>query len=99
MDKQLRKRLEEAENNFVGYRYAPNERQEISSVRTSFCSGVELGYNEAIKVAKEWLIKNTETRMPDDEDKDFVWVQGVRYEDRGEFIARFETYMNKLLEE
>lgn len=93
MDEQLRKRLEEAAEEYgKGYKTS-------LALEAGFMKGAEFGYKEAIKVAKGWLEENTETRMPDDEDKDFVWVQGVRYEDKDELIARFEADMSKLLEE
>lgn len=99
MNAELRKRLEEATEKYVLSLSLPSIERTYVATKDDFLAGAEVGYKEAIEQAKEWMEENTETRMPDNEDKDFVWVQGVRYEDKGELIARFETDMNKLWEE
>lgn len=102
MSAELHKRLEKEKHEYA-YMLTPmfslNYSEEYGRAATAFMRGAEHGYREALKVAKEWLKENTETRMPDDEDKDFVWVQSVNYEDKGELIARFEADMSKLMEE
>lgn len=65
MNEELRKRIEE-----VAIEYAINDDSIIdscdtSSVSNGFIVGAEYGYKEAIKVAKEWLVK---------QDKD--WSEG-----------------------
>ena len=79
--------------------FSLNYSEEYGRVATALTRGIELGYREALKVAKEWLKEHTVTRMPEEDDKDFVWVESDRYEDKDEFIARFEADMGKLLEE
>lgn len=95
MTDELRKRLEEAAK--IMQREA-TPHKDWGDVRYGFSRGAAFGFKEAIKVAKEWLIEHTVTRMPEEDDKDFVWVESDRYEDKEDFIARFETDMNKLSE-
>lgn len=53
MDKDLRKRLGEAAENFL----LPYEKLYHPAIHLGFLAGAELGYKEAIKTAKEWLKK------------------------------------------
>lgn len=91
MTEEMRKRLEEDADNHVGYHFSPNERPEISSVRTAFYAGAVHGYKEAIAQAKEWLSETSIKKYLYDSD-------GRRWFNTTKFIADFESDMNKLWE-
>ena len=60
--------------------------EEYGRVATAFMRGAEFGYKEAINIAKEWLtIKGV--------------FNGNTCGDLKQYVADFETDMNKLLEE
>ena len=93
MDAELRKRLEEAakelaDKKFPKHRASENDRrarEDYQLCRDSCIVGIELGYKEAIEVAKEWLKK---------QGKDWWEGYGLPFS-----LADFEADMNKLWEE
>lgn len=88
MNTELHKRLEEAADNFIGHPYEIEEGIDITDKRTAFKAGAELGYKEAIKAAKEWLMGYFVV------DNSLMSASGCDL-----FLRAFETDMNKLLEE
>ena len=94
MDKELRKRLEEAAKNYADENYYVDysagttpysvglEEGEHDGAEDGFLAGAEYGYKEAIALATEWLNNHL--------GKD----NGTPY-----FIKAFEADMNKLWEE
>ena len=61
--------------------------------RTGITDGLQLGYKEAIKVAKEWLTKYADDYYNSSNQADCC------YYDVESMVNNFETNMNKLLEE
>lgn len=90
MDKELRKRLEEAAENFL----LPYEKLYHPAIHLGFMQGAELGYKEAIAQAKEWIQKNVP--IIHTEEGDYVRVKNVSM---NKYLADFEAEMNKLWEE
>lgn len=97
MIEEMRKRLEEAADNFIGHPYEIEEGFEITGKRKAFKHGAEQGYKEAIAQAKEWLLENTISHY--NPDTDARWVDTNECEDSKEFVYRFEADMNKLWED
>ena len=97
MDAKMKKRLEKAADKYANRQV--NVGTQYHCRTEGFFYGAEYGYKEAIAQCKEWMIKHTVTRMPEEDDKDFVWVESDRYEDKDEFIARFENDMKELWED
>lgn len=96
MNTEIRKRLEEAaEKHCENYDFEPTQRNSTDSgweyghtytqLVKCFLAGAELGYKEAIKVAKEWL-------------KDLCERVGFTGMTINQTADTFETDMNKLWE-
>lgn len=88
MDVDLHKRLEKEKHEYA-YMLTPmfslNYSEEYGRAATAFMRGTELGYKEAVKVAKEWLDKE--------------WDEALFNLSLEECLKKFEADMNKLLEE
>lgn len=81
MDEQLRKRLEEAADIYAKRIW--NNLLEVHISKTDFLAGAELGYKEAIEVAKEWMNDNARN-----------YVDGVLWAEH--MMSDLETFMNEL---
>lgn len=92
MNTDLHKRLEEAaekyctDNGLLSGACASQISYGHSCMHDGFIAGAELGYKEAINVAKEWL-------------KNFLDSEDCEYLDNSIPANEFETAMNKLWEE
>lgn len=95
MDGQLRKRLEEAATEYIERNYKDSIVPDWNE--KDFIAGGEWIFKEVITLAKEWLLENTISHyIPN---TDARWVDTNECEDSKEFAYRFESDMNKLLEE
>lgn len=101
MDKDLRKRLEEAAREFEPDAFDEDmilpmrEGYVVSRIRGGFKAGAEYGYKEAITQAKEWMKKNTFTNK-------LYGLRPIQYWDfatQEQMLTDFESDMNKLWEE
>lgn len=102
MEKDLRKRLEEAAkkmlncNRCLSWVYGECKDKSKCSLYKNTLAGAEFGYKEAIKVAKEWLEKHANGYV--DVGSWNGWGDAP-FLDKDAIAADFETDMNKLLEE
>lgn len=93
MNKNLRKRLEEAADNYANNVVAKSlflREDYVLGVKEDFYQGAEQGYKEAIEQAKEWMKNYFPVEL---DGKNFELVS------RDEILSDFEKAMNKLLEE
>ena len=89
MDKELRKRLEEAAKKSVSSNKMLSH-EEGTGALIGFIWGAEHGYKEAIAQAKEWM----RNYFPDELDG-----KGFEFVSRDEILSDFEADMDKLWEE
>lgn len=89
MNTELRKRLEEAAKEYAINDDSLIDSCDTTSVSDGFLAGAELGYKEAVKVAKEWLQTSFFQCLGDD---NVYWDSA--YIDITEALDSFETDMN-----
>lgn len=95
MNEQLRKRLDEAADNYAekhGFRVPYNgsnnfyDETDVKASKDGFLAGAELGYKEAIEMAKEWLLGKICIEI----DAQMAYMSACKWKDE-----KFKEYLEK----